>query len=44
VDQKRRDAEELLAAVTAAPDAYFPPPENWQFNRTTLWDALERNA
>jgi len=44
VDQKRRDAEELLAAVIAAPDAYAAPPENWHFNKTTLWDALERNA
>jgi len=44
VDQKRRDAEELLAAVIATPDAYAAPPENWRFHRTTLWDALERNA
>jgi len=44
VDQKRRDAEELLAAVIATPDAYAAPPEDWRFNRTTLWDALERNA
>ena len=44
IDQKRRDAEELLAAVIAAPDTYTAPPENWRFNKTTLWDALERNA
>jgi len=44
VDQKRRDAEKLLAAVIATPDAYAALPENWRFNRTTLWDVLERNA
>jgi hypothetical protein len=30
--------------VIGAPDAYAAPPEDWRFNRTTLWDALERNA
>lgn len=44
INQKRIDAEELLAVVIAAPDQLAPPPATWQFTRTTLWDALERNA
>ena len=39
-DAKRADALELLAAVSAAPDARSSPPAGWQFIETLAWKEL----
>ncbi len=41
-DVKRDDALELLAAVSAAPDARCPPPTGWQFTETLAWKEVLR--
>lgn len=47
-DQKREDAEELVARVAAAPDARIAPPGHWRFAETEIWmrllDGIARQA
>ncbi|OLP52714.1 antibiotic resistance protein [Rhizobium rhizosphaerae] len=45
IDQKRRDALDLVSLAEALPDARTAPPSDWQFQPTSLWrEMIERTT